>query len=276
MSYVLDALRKADAERERGTVPTLLSQPDASIDIDPPRRRPSPVLMGAVAALVLVAGGGLAWTLMAPAPSVPIQPDTPGPAPIRAEAPAVAVAQAEVPVPAQAEAPPPGPPAIARVERPAPRVAPPAAPPMPGADRAAMAEARRERPRAAPPGTAAPATLATATVAAPTTASPAPAPAAAAADPAPALVDAAAAPAAAAPPNRPVALTQLPASVRGELPQLTVGGSMYSDEPAARLVILNGQPYHERDVVAPGLTLELIQPRAAILEYHGYRIKLKL
>jgi general secretion pathway protein B len=71
-------------------------------------------------------------------------------------------------------------------------------------------------------------------------------------------------------------LAQLPASVRGELPQLTVGGSMYSDEPAARLVILNGQPYRERDVVAPGLTLELIQPRAAILEYRGYRIKLKL
>lgn len=320
MSYVLDALRKADAERERGTVPTLLSQPESSIDIDlPPRWRPSPVLLGAMAALGLVAAGGVAWTLMAQAPSAPIRADAPtlasiptdtpaqaptqapiqgeapGPAPVRPEAPATTVAQAEAPgprpapavaqaqrvrpqpEPAAIETPAPKPPAAAaRVERPAPRLAPAAAPPMPGAERAeraAMAAAGRERLRAAPAGVPTAAAAPTAIAAA----SPAPAPAATEPTPTPTDVAAASATAGtAAAPNRPVALAQLPASVRSELPALTVGGSMYSEEPAARLVILNGQPYRERDVVVPGLTLELIQPRAAILEYRGYRIKLKL
>jgi general secretion pathway protein B len=292
MSYVLDALRKADAERERGAVPTLLSQPEASIDIDPPRRwRPSPMLLGAFAALVLVAAGGLGWTLMAPAPSAPValpmQADAPVTVPTQAQAPAAAPTQAEAPLPNPARAvaeappprplpepkaaaaPPPSPPVAARVERPPPSALPAGTAPTPSANRAVvMAEARRERPRAAP-------SVAPAAAALP---SPAGAAAAATAAPAPVAADTAATSSAgaAAAPSRPVALTQLPPSVRAELPSLAVGGSMYSDEPAARLVILNGQPYRERDVVAPGLTLELIQPRAAILEYRGYRIKLKL
>ena len=61
MSYILDALRRADAERERGTVPSLHTQQLGVLPGDdeaPPRPR---LLIGAVVVLVLALGGVLAW-----------------------------------------------------------------------------------------------------------------------------------------------------------------------------------------------------------------------
>jgi general secretion pathway protein B len=61
MSYILDALRRADAERERGTVPSLHTQQFGVLPGDdeaPPRSR---LLIGTIALLVLALGGMLAW-----------------------------------------------------------------------------------------------------------------------------------------------------------------------------------------------------------------------
>ncbi|MBQ0959009.1 general secretion pathway protein GspB [Ideonella sp. 4Y11] len=94
MSIILDALRRADAERERsrGTVPGLHDQVDLPTPVpgavdepaEPGERRPPWVLIGALAVLLLT---GLAWwlrTSQRPAPPAPVavaEPASPAPPP---------------------------------------------------------------------------------------------------------------------------------------------------------------------------------------------------
>lgn len=66
----------------------------------------------------------------------------------------------------------------------------------------------------------------------------------------------------------------MPAEIRRELPSLQVGGSVYSDDPGSRLLILNGQLFHERDQIQTGLVLEQIRAKSAILNFKGYRYQI--
>ncbi|MBC7994113.1 MAG: general secretion pathway protein GspB, partial [Rhizobacter sp.] len=76
----------------------------------------------------------------------------------------------------------------------------------------------------------------------------------------------------AAEPERPaMAFNELPDQIRRELPQLVIGGAMYSQTPANRMLILNGQVFHEGDKVAGELMLEQIRLKSAVLAYKGYR-----
>ncbi|MFN3566253.1 MAG: general secretion pathway protein GspB, partial [Burkholderiaceae bacterium] len=79
--------------------------------------------------------------------------------------------------------------------------------------------------------------------------------------------------ASAAPP--PIARDALPADLRAELPPLAVGGSMYSTTPANRTLIIDGRLYREREQVAPGLTLEEIALKSAVLNYKGHRFEIR-
>ena len=88
---------------------------------------------------------------------------------------------------------------------------------------------------------------------------------------APARSTAPASPAPAAPEPRVHALAELPDELRRELPALTIGGSIYSEHPGSRFVIINGQTFREKEQVVPGLWLQQIQLKAAVLEYKGYR-----
>jgi general secretion pathway protein B len=117
---------------------------------------------------------------------------------------------------------------------------------------------------------------------------PAPAPApvlAAAADPAPVAAPAPpqapavaaappqavpAAPAAPAAP-RPIAYAQLPEDIKRQLPRLSFGGAIYSDTPSARMLLVGGQLLHEGDTAAPGVVLETIKPRSAVLRWREIR-----
>lgn len=74
-----------------------------------------------------------------------------------------------------------------------------------------------------------------------------------------------------APSARVYALNELPENIRRQLPQLTVGGAMYSDNPANRMLILNGQLFHEGDHPIANLKLEQINLKSAVLSYQGYR-----
>ncbi len=57
MSYILDALRKADQQRRRGAAPTLLTlQPSAVV-----RKRPAYLKYGALATVLIVAGIVIGW-----------------------------------------------------------------------------------------------------------------------------------------------------------------------------------------------------------------------
>ncbi|MFN7484719.1 MAG: general secretion pathway protein GspB [Betaproteobacteria bacterium] len=228
MSYILDALRKAEAERERGNVPHLMAQP---LGTPPPVAAPRRgALWGAGAALALVAAVGAGWWLARQ--NVPAQGPAPEATPTATSpansgtAPAPAIATT-APVPSPTT---PGAPSGLAALDPTPR------PPRPAADTG---------PVAAPP-------------------------------PAPPAVDGAAAPPAATrpAPGRTVAYDQLPPDVRRQLPVLSLGGAIYSETPSARMLLVNGQLQREGDHVAPGVVLEQIQPRSAVLRWRDLRYEM--
>ena len=236
MSYILDALRRADAERGRGAVPGLHSQAAPTTGAVPAGRS-GLSLAWVVAALAVgvaaVAAGGAWWALQHRAPPATVAatgvPPVAAPAALPASAPVVAPAPAPALVP----------------EPPAPVSAPPAAiAPTP-----ASSTAPRERPAPAP---------------AKREAAPAPAP-----RPQPAKVEA---PAPAPAPTSPVfAQGELPESVRTQLPSLKVTGATHSSNPLYRMAIVNGQVLHEGDQAAPGLVLETIEPGRTVWAFRGYR-----
>lgn len=205
MSYILDALRRAESEREREALPTLHSQPAVAdlADDEAGGAGLKPWLWGG-AALALVGLGALAaqWLGREDKPAVvigavapPPQSSPATPAMLPPVAPPPAVVRAPVPqVQAQVQA---------QVKAPAPAAVPVPVPPA----------AERPIPTAA----------------------------------------------------------ELPESLRRELPALAVGGAMYSDTPANRMLILNGQVFHEGDKVTEQLVLEKIQLRGAVLAFRGQR-----
>ncbi len=74
--------------------------------------------------------------------------------------------------------------------------------------------------------------------------------------------------------GRLLTLATLPANLQRELPALAIGGSMYSDNPAERMLLIDKRLLKEGDDVAPGLVLDSILPKGAILRYKGVRFQL--
>jgi general secretion pathway protein B len=226
MSYILDALRRAEAdrERERGQVPGLhtqaLSGSDAASAAGPRRWLP-----WAGGGLMLLAGiGAGSWWASgqqeAASPvALPVSQPAPAPAPTEAAT---------------------APPALQPAAQPAASV------PMPEP----AASASPYLPPVPPPG-----------------AVPAPAPVAAAK---PAPVPAAPPASVEAPILR---LAELPESTRRELPKLTISGSVYSDDPASRFVMVNGEVVREGAKLGADLVLEQIRPRELVLRFKGQRFR---
>lgn len=231
MSLILDALKRADAERSRGSVPGLHAQPLAGAPSPAARSRPAGWL--ALAAIVVAALlAALAWLLLARR-----EPPAPAPTP---------VAQAAAPVPpAPALAPPP----LVQV----PPVAAPAPAPVPAAVPAPLPAA------ASPPG------------ALPAAAAPTAAPATAAASAARAKGASPSASGASAGDERVPALSELPEDVRRQLPALTISGSIYSSQPAQRMLTIGSQVFQEGDRPAPDLVLERIGQKSAVFNFRGQR-----
>lgn len=221
MSYILDALRRADSERDRGAVPGVHARqvPLAGGDGDAPSAR-VPGWLWPVAAVVVLVIGALVWMLLGRDPPRDVAAITPTAAPVPLPAPS--------PSPAPLPAPPPAEPVV-----PAPR--PPVA-----------------LPTAKPPARALPAAPLAGPVARPE-AAPEPKAKASATEP------------------RIYTVAELPDEVRRDLPTLAIGGAMYSENPANRMLIINGQTFHERDRLAPGLLLVQIKLKSAVLEFKGLR-----
>lgn len=233
MSYILDALRRADSERERGAVPDIHAQPvpavadDADTDGETGRGG-TPTIVWLVVVLLLALIAWLLWQLLGRA--------EPHPGPL---APAVAAAPLPAAQPPAALSPPatpqPQPPqgvAVAPALEPAPPLRLPAEPPTPHPPQHKVAVAA--------------------------TAPPAPPPAQ------PANAGA----------GRIHARHELPAHIQRELPQFTIGGSVYSEDPARRFVVINGSIVHEGDKPLPGLVLEQIKLKSAVLRYKDYRYEI--
>lgn len=253
MSYILDALRKADAERERDPARGIHAQP-AAFPVEGVRRVAWWIPAGA-AVLVVAAAAALLLPRPEPAPVAAVA----APPAVVAPSPAPAV----VPV-ATSVSPPAPPPLPAPVQATVPLPAPAQATVPMTASAAAPAPARVVA--------ATPATPAAKDSASPARVAPAPAPFAAAAAAAP--MPAVPAPAAAAPvpaAERILAFTELPADVQRELPRLQISGGVHSDNAAQRMLIVGGQVMSEGAEVAPGVVLEQIRARTAVLKFRGYR-----
>lgn len=229
MSLILEALRKSEAERQRGQAPGLFTQ-----QAPPPARRggAGPVraarLAGALALATAVAGGlwWLATHTPAPpptgvAPRVATDPATGSP---RAEARPAAAA-----VPA-ANAPPPTP-------APRPAATASASPGFP----AVRSETADTLPGTAPAAGPEPATVRVGEAAAVAES--------AATDPASALPR----------------LADLPAAERGALPPLRLSMHVFSADPAQRFVILDGRRLGEGGSPAPAVVVEAIERDGLVL-----------
>ena len=217
MSLILDALRKADAQRERDPARGIHARP---VQVSSQRKRPESQqrrlwLWGlAVMAAALLAV--LAWQLAGPAaPPVALAPAAEG------GTSAAAAVTPSLPTP------------ITTPAAPATEVIP-AAPPAPAAPVAATAAPVRQaqKPASAP--------LASAPVTG----------------------------------DRVLSVNELPADLQRDLPKLVISAGVYSDNPAQRLLIVNGQAVAEGAEPAPGVLLEQIRARTAVLKYRGYRYSL--
>ena len=277
MSYILDALRRADSERESGTLPGLHTQPVPVSAADVEAERPSSIWRWLVALAFATLLGVVVWLLW----SRPEAPEPPSAVNTVNAANAATAATASAPSsPAAAPGVSPAPPGGVSPSA-APSAAPSATPAPTASAREAAGPARRPA-AAAPAGTAPAATspLTAATAASPA-ALPADSPAIAArktAAPAPAPTAAAqpstrgdTAAKASAPEARVLALSELPEEVRRGLPAITIGGSIYSRSAANRMLVINGQVFHEGDELMPALMLEQIKPKAAVLNFKGFR-----
>lgn len=218
MSYILDALRRAEAdrERERGQVPGLHTQPPSGAEAAPAsgQRRWLPWAGGGLLLLAGIAAGSW-WASGEREAAVPADPT-----------PAARINTAPAPVPTA----PPATPAVASVAMPQP-----------------AASGSPYLPPAPPPG-AVPA----APVPAPIASAPAPVPAAEAPIP---------------------RLAELPEGLRRELPKLTISGSVYSDDPASRFLIVNGEVQHEGAKLGAELVLEQIRPHELVLRFKDRRYR---
>ena len=272
MSYILEALRKAERERQTSRVPTLGA---AHGDPDTSRRRAWPWSWAVVAALLLGAVVTyLAWTTGHPGPveqsaaggrNSPAVETRPAPASAPApSAPSVGPAPERV-APAAQLAPPP-------------TVAPPSGAVEPASPRAHMARATGPAaPRAAQVEAE---TRPAATLPRPggsgETLRPVPIPEVPTTPPSAGLVGSApsearqstALPMPAAVPSRPAQ------SAPVEPPRFTLDVLVYSDAPAERLVFINGRKYVEGQAVDGETVVEQITPDGAVLRNAERRIVL--
>ncbi|WP_137174983.1 general secretion pathway protein GspB [Massilia sp. HP4] len=229
MSYILEALKKAQAERQLGNAPTIHAPPP--VYAAPERAQGAnrrTLMIGLGLGALLVAAAALLWLrqggeqpvqLAAATAPAPVATPAPNPAPVVAAPPTAA------PAPVQREvAPVMAKPAPAPVKASQPRPAAPAAP---------AAEPVRANPEPAP----------------------APAPAAPAGD------------------ESLRSLQQLPEALRREIPPVTFGGYIYSPTPGESLLLVDKMLRREGEEVAPGLVLERLTPKAAVMNYRGTRYR---
>lgn len=82
-------------------------------------------------------------------------------------------------------------------------------------------------------------------------------------------------PASDSPPETRVAtLRELPENIQREIPAFTISGYIYSGNQSERSILVNKRLLHEGDEVAPGLVLEKMLPKEAVLSYKGNRYRI--
>jgi general secretion pathway protein B len=268
MSYILDALKRANAEREReqerGHVPNLQAQPQVVAGAPALAQNASsklPWVLVALLALGLVAVGLWAWlqsggdlnaaqgTSVAAAPPSTSAPPAPAstpttPTPTPTPTPAAPV-QAQAPSPAAL-------PAASTPATPA-----PATPATPTQDKRASAPDPK-------PSAAQNATTNAALEASPTLRL---SPSLRSTKPTQPVTGA-------APKEQLPTLAELAPELRAKLPDLSVSGVSYSESAQLRILIIGGKVYQEQDNISANLKLERIGPKSAVLRVDEQRFRL--
>jgi len=71
-------------------------------------------------------------------------------------------------------------------------------------------------------------------------------------------------------------LNELPSSIQQSLPAFTISAAVYSNDPGSRMVKINGQSMHEGEYLTAGLKLEEIKSDGVIFSFHKYRFQVGL
>ncbi|MEZ5454557.1 MAG: general secretion pathway protein GspB [Lysobacteraceae bacterium] len=255
MSLILEALRKSEAERRLGETPTLLSPISAypGHALKRAERRQRLWMWAALSLLLVFSVATAIWwhqsqPLTTPAPSEP-----------RSVIASENAALADVPSAAANPAPP------AEGTTPMrPNTPPPTSTPTLTQSAALNSPAGRQ-PDVPPP------TDPQAATSAPPAHMPEPA-----GLPAPAVEQSSPAPQPTSPTPLPrwIRVDQLPAAERAALPPLKVSMHVYSDDPAKRAVLIDGQRHHEGEWIAEGILLKEIRRDGSLLDVRGREVLL--
>jgi general secretion pathway protein B len=68
-------------------------------------------------------------------------------------------------------------------------------------------------------------------------------------------------------------LGDLPEGLRREIPPLAISGSVYSANPAQRLLLVNNQVLSQGSQAAPGVNLEEIHAKSSVFSFRGTRFR---
>lgn len=234
MSYILDALRKSDQQRQRGSTPTLLTV--QSTPTGP--GRPRYLLNGMIATALISAGILLGW----------LQPWQNERAEPVVSSPAASGSTRDLAPPSYGSAESPGRP-----------------------QQEASVQAPTTATQAGNPATNFALTQQEPAFADDSSASPQPAPGTQSAEPGRLPVTSGAT--ASDEGEKVMALNDLPPAIRRDIPGIAIMFHAYSSNPAERRAMINGNMVKEGEALADGLRLQQITPDGVILVYKGYRFR---
>ncbi len=275
MSYILDALRKSEQQRQLAETPTLYT---AQIAVDAEGAQPR-LLYAALAILLIGCGMLIGWWRPwqhaegtgAP-PSTPRAINQPAPPPST--------------VPPPSAAPQPEPPSPRKfVPLPPVRAVMSTTPPLRMGDPERDGDDEHPRtpvsiPPALRPGAHMPATAVATPGALPPSLQPAvqPPPAAPVTTSVPTKVEATVESNASSPgqEQKIISLEDLPADIQQEIPRMSISGFSYSEEPRERIVGINDRLLQEGQYLVQGLKLEQISRDGLIFSYKNFRFRKSL
>lgn len=235
MSYILEALRKSDQQRQRGAAPTLHTAPPPMPVSSQSRGTRNALLAVALLGAGILLGWLRPWQSAPPAPATGTAPP-PGAHPAPAAPPPLVVPQAPAPR-AESATPTPGP-----IPRPAPV--------------GGIANAPRKLPLPIRIEPTRPSLVVTPDIRKDAVTMDIPPPVV---------------PSDMKPEIKAIPQSELPASIQQEIPAMSIALHAYTATPGDRMVMINDRMLRQGDSLAAGLRLEQITPDGLILGYKGYR-----
>ena len=71
-------------------------------------------------------------------------------------------------------------------------------------------------------------------------------------------------------------ITALPTNIQRQIPDLKFSSHLYADDSSFRMVNINGNMFHEGDIIAEGIQLERISEEGVVLNYLHYTFEISV